>query len=91
MNGVLFDILIVAVPFSYFLLSDALPNGQSIGKRILGIYVVSKTTGEPCKLWQSVARNLFSPVLGAIDAIVLLGKERQRLGDIFANTIVLRK
>lgn len=32
----------IAVGVIYFLLSDALPNGQSIGKRLLNIQVVSK-------------------------------------------------
>ena len=31
----------------YFLLSDALPNGQSIGKRILRIKVVNDQTMQP--------------------------------------------
>ena len=91
LDGVIYDIVVVAVPFAYFLLSDALPNGQSLGKKVLGLYVVSKATGKPCKLWQSVARNLFSPILGIIDALFLLSKERQRLGDMLANTIVLKK
>lgn len=84
------EISIIAVPFLYFALSDALPNGQSIGKKLLGIHVVSKTTGKPCNVIQSFARNAFSPILGLLDAAFILSKKRQRLGDMLANTVVLK-
>lgn len=80
----------VLVPVCYFVFSDALPGGQSLGKKPFGISVVSKTTGKPCKLWQSFLRNAFSPVLGIIDGVLIYGKKRQRLGDKFANTIVIK-
>ncbi len=79
------------VPFLYFVLSDSLPNGQSIGKRVLGLYVVSKSTGKPCTIVQSIVRNVFTPILGVFDAILILGKKRQRLGDLMANTQVVQK
>jgi len=79
------------VPLSYFVLSDSFPNGQSIGKKILGLYCVSKTTGKPCTILQSIARNIFTPVLGVFDAVLILGKRRQRLGDLMANTVVIQK
>ena len=91
LEGQWVDVLIIGLPFIYFVFSDALPNGQSLGKIPLGICVVSKSTGEPCSLLQSFARNFLTPILGAIDAILILGKQRQRLGDKFANTIVIRR
>lgn len=78
------------VPICYFVFSDALPGGQSLGKKPFGLRVISKTTGKPCKVWQSFMRNVFSPILGIIDAVLILGKKRQRLGDLFANTIVIK-
>ena len=39
-EGKVADVLIVGIPFAYFTLSDALPNGQSLGKLPLGICVV---------------------------------------------------
>ncbi len=83
------DIFILGIPFCYFVFSDALPNGQSLGKRPLGICVVSRSTGKPCSILQSFARNVLSPFLGALDAILILGKKRQRLGDKIANTVVI--
>jgi uncharacterized RDD family membrane protein YckC len=78
------------IPIFYFVFSDALPGGQSLGKIPFGLRVISKTTGKPCKLWQSFMRNAFSPILGILDAVLILGKKRQRLGDLFANTIVVK-
>jgi len=85
------DILIFVIPAAYFLLSDALPNGQSIGKIVLKISVVSKRTGKPCNVLQSLARNILTPILGIIDAVFILFNNRQRLGDMLANTIVVTK
>lgn len=88
-DGKLADTLIVIIPISYFVFSDALPGGQSLGKKPFGISVISKTTGKPCKIWQSFIRNVFTPILGILDAVLIFGKKRQRLGDKFANTIVI--
>ena len=85
------DILVFTIPFGYFSFSDALPNGQSLGKKPFGIRVISRKTGKPCNLWQSFVRNAFSPVFGVIDALLIFGADRMRLGDIFANTAVVKK
>ena len=90
LQSVVTDIIVLLVPALYFVLSDALPGGQSLGKRLLGMYVVSKSTGKPCTVIQSVARNVLTPILGVIDAIMILGSSRQRLGDLMANTVVLK-
>lgn len=74
---------------SYFLLSDGLPRGQSLGKKLLGISVIDSVTGENCSLKQSLFRNLLSPLLGIIDAFFILGKKRQRIGDKLAKTVVI--
>ena len=90
LDGTAVDIAIVLLPAIYFVFSDALPKGQSIGKKILNMSVVSKSTGKPCNILQSAARNIFTPILGIIDAVLIFGNNRQRLGDIFANTIVVK-
>jgi uncharacterized RDD family membrane protein YckC len=82
-------ILIFAIPFLYYLLSDALPKGQSIGKKLLNISVVHKNTGAYCTVTQSILRNLLTPILGVFEAIFIFMKRRQRLGDMLANTIVI--
>jgi uncharacterized RDD family membrane protein YckC len=80
----------IAVGVGYFLLSDALPNGQSIGKRLLNIQVVSKETMQPCSLMQSFLRNI-TFLLGIFDWMFIFFDAHQRLGDFAASTIVVKK
>lgn len=72
----------------YFLLSDGLPGGQSLGKRLLDIAVIDEKTRKPCSLGQSVLRN-FTAFLGAIDWLLIFGKKQKRIGDVVANTCVI--
>lgn len=72
----------------YFLFKDGI-SGQSIGKRLLSIKVIQITSGEPCSLPQSFLRNILSS-LGVFDWVFAFGSKRQRLGDIAANTSVIR-
>ena len=74
----------------YLLFADALPNGQSVGKRILGIAVVDGRTGRPCSVAQSFTRNLLLHLLGIFDWMSIFGRTRQRLGDMLARTSVIR-
>jgi uncharacterized RDD family membrane protein YckC len=73
----------------YVLLCDGLPGGQSVGKRFTRTSVVHATTDEPCRYWQSLVRN-FAMVLGVIDAVFILGKQRRRLGDYLGRTKVVQ-
>jgi uncharacterized RDD family membrane protein YckC len=81
----------VLVYFGYLLLNDALPGGMSIGKRLLSIQVVSLQDGRPCSLLQSLKRNIttFVPVLGFFDIYSIFGRRYQRIGDRWANTVVI--
>jgi uncharacterized RDD family membrane protein YckC len=74
----------------YFLFADALPNGQSIAKKLLNIQVVSKETMRPCTLSQSFLRNITAP-LGIFDWASIFFDSRRRLGDYIASTIVVKK
>jgi uncharacterized RDD family membrane protein YckC len=89
LTGQYSGIIIIVIPFLYYLLSDAMPKGQSIGKKLLDISVIHKNTGAYCTIYQSIIRNILSPVLGVFEAIFIFSKRRQRLGDILANTIVI--
>ena len=86
-----FAVLLAAALFGaiYTLLADGLEGGQSIGKRMLGLRVVSMTTGAPCTFGQSFLRNLLLMILGPIDWIFIFGERHQRLGDKAAGTIVV--
>lgn len=72
----------------YTLLADGMFKGQSIGKKVLGLYVVNTKTNEPCTYTQSAFRNI-TYLLGFIDLIFLLGSERRRIGDRLASTKVM--
>jgi uncharacterized RDD family membrane protein YckC len=79
----------IIIGLSYFLFSDSLPNGQSIGKRLLGIQVLNGTTKQPCTIIQSFIRNITFP-LGIIDWIFILFQSHRRLGDYLASTVVVK-
>nr|WP_314563860.1 RDD family protein [uncultured Pseudomonas sp.] len=74
--------------FAYFLLADALPNGQSLGKRLLSIATVDRKTLKGCSVSQSLTRN--AGALVVIDWVWILMESRTRLGDMFAKTIVIQ-
>lgn len=76
--------------FLYYLLSDALPNGQSVGKRLLNIRVIHKETKRPCSVFQSFLRNVTIP-LGVLDWVLIFFGSHRRLGDFIASTIVVKK
>lgn len=80
----------LALGIIYFLLCDALPNGQSVGKILLNIQVVGKKTLTPCSVTQSFFRNITFP-LGILDWIFIFFGEHRRLGDFIASTIVVKK
>jgi uncharacterized RDD family membrane protein YckC len=83
------------VYYGYFVLFERYWNGQTPGKRLLGIRVV-RDGGYPVELMDSVIRNLIRVlefVLGFyfLSAIsMLLSSENKRLGDYVAGTIVVR-
>lgn len=76
----------------YSLISDGIfSTGQSIGKKIMGLYVVRSDNEEPCGMGRSICRNI-TYVLGFIDFIFLVfRRDKRRLGDLIANTKVVVK
>lgn len=88
-------LLIYPAYFFYHLACEVFFNGQSLGKKIMKIKVV-KSTGEPPNLGDYFIRWVYRLVdlgfsLGAMGAIFISSSERsQRLGDIAANTIVVK-
>lgn len=75
----------------YFVFSDGFANGQSLGKKMLGMSVIDRRSGHYCTYWQSLLRNILTPVLGVLDAVFILSKRRQRIGDKLARTIVVNR
>lgn len=74
---------------AYFLFSDGMSKGQSIGKKLLKLQVLNKSTLQPCSYFESFLRNVTFP-LGIFDWIFILTKSSRRFGDYLASTIVIR-
>ncbi len=87
--------IVFLVFFAYFIAFEAFWNGQTPGKKLLGIRVV-RDGGYPIDLAGSFIRNLvrvgeFALGFYALSAVAaLLSPENKRLGDMAAGTIVVR-
>jgi uncharacterized RDD family membrane protein YckC len=88
--------LVFLLFYGYFIIFEAFWNGQTPGKRILGIRVV-RDGGYPVDFMASLIRNLIrvgEMVLGfyAISAVVaVLSPLNKRIGDLAAGTLVIRE
>lgn len=91
----IFFIIGMLVLFFYDLVCEAAFNGQSIGKRVMKIKVISLDGGQPT-LSQYLMRWIFRIVdfslsmqLGALIAVSVTEKH-QRIGDLVAGTTLVR-
>jgi uncharacterized RDD family membrane protein YckC len=79
--------------FGYHLFQEWLWNGQSIGKRILGIRVV-RQNGQPIGFWEALGRNLLRVVDVYVAGIglvcMMFNANEKRLGDFLAGTLVIQ-
>ena len=73
---------------SMFLI-DGFKNGQGFGKKLLSLQVLKLKDGKPCSFKDSFIRRLTS-VFQPLDSLWTLGKKRQRMGDKFAETVVVK-
>ena len=84
----------------YFIFFEWLWNGQTPGKRLLKLRVI-REDGRPITLWEAMARNLlriFDAVPGLVLPVYSIGliaiftsRRDQRIGDLFAGTVVVRE
>jgi len=88
-------VLYLGAGAAYLLFRDAI-RGQSLGKFILGLVVISLETGRPSSLVGSVRRNLLLLLPGANVVAIFLevrtivrDPQGQRLGDRVAQTQVV--
>src|SRR5439155_12152122 len=84
------------VTWGYFLLFEALNDGRTPGKRVLGIRVVMDT-GHRVTFTAAAVRNLVrivdaQPLVSYLVGLgfVLFHPQIKRLGDIVAGTVVVR-
>lgn len=94
-------ILVVFLIFTgYFVFFEWLWNGQTPGKRLLKLRVI-REDGRPITLWEAMARNilrLFDTFPGFVIPVysiglitVFMSRRDQRIGDLFAGTVVIRE
>lgn len=94
-EGLFIYFILLPVVFFYHLVSEVFFDGQSLGKRLLGIKVVKLTGTEPA-LNDYLMRWALRPVdtffsLGSIGVMLISSTEKgQRLGDIIANTTIIK-
>ena len=94
-------ILVLFLVFaSYFIVFEWIWNGQTPGKRLLKLRVI-REDGRPLTLWEAIARNLLRifdaipgfvvPVYSVGLIVIFLSNRDQRVGDVFAGTVVIRE
>ena len=82
--------------YGYFMAFEAFWHGQTPGKRLIGLRVLS-VTGRPARLDEAILRNLLRiidqmPGIYAIGIVTMLVSARhQRLGDLAAGTVVVHE
>ena len=92
------SILLCIPPLIYPFIKDGMKNGQSFGKRLMGIRVISLDDGMPCTYARSAIRQLITSLLcnvafiGLIiePLIVLIDDDGRRIADRIANTFVVQ-
>jgi len=94
-------IVVVFLIFAgYFVVFEWLWNGQTPGKRLLKLRVI-REDGRPITFWEALARNLLRifdafpgfviPVYSVGLITIFLSGRDQRIGDVFAGTVVVRE
>lgn len=68
---------------------DGIMGGRSFGKRLLSLQVVRLKDGKPCSFKDSIVRR-FTAVFQPFDSLFAFGKNKQRMGDKLANTVVVQ-
>ncbi len=92
----LFVLAVLAIADGYFILFEIIWNGQTPGKRMVGIRVI-RENGYPMRPIDAVIRNLVRMVdwlpgaYGVGVLTMLLNKRSKRLGDFASGTIVVRE
>ncbi len=94
LSGVAFLIYLVVV-FAYYILMEGY-LGQTVGKMLFGIKVVREDSEEVPGIKAAAIRTVLRIVDGLLAYLVafiavLASSKNQRLGDMAANTLVVRK
>jgi uncharacterized RDD family membrane protein YckC len=91
----LFSLIGFALLWGYYIFFEMLWNGQSPGKRWIGLRVI-RADGTPITLAESLIRNLvrlidFLPIYYGVGVVTMfVNDQSRRLGDLAAGTLVVR-
>jgi uncharacterized RDD family membrane protein YckC len=91
----IFGLIMAIFYWGYYVFFEMLWNGQSPGKRWVGLRVI-RTDGTPITLSEALIRNLvrivdFLPAMYGIGIITMfIDKQSRRLGDLAAGTLVVQ-
>jgi uncharacterized RDD family membrane protein YckC len=92
--GALVSLVLALAAIVYFVYMEG-TYGQTLGKRLVGIVVV-KEDGSPLDMRSAAIRNVARIVdafptlyLVGFAAMYLVGEDRQRVGDLVADTVVV--
>ncbi len=89
------NLAIVVFPVAYYVYFES-RKGQTVGKMVSGIKVIREDTGEAPDMKAALIRTLLRIVDGLFAYLVGFliasnSEKRQRLGDMAAHTLVVRK
>ena len=93
--GALGGVVVFALFWGYYMVFEVTTNGQSLGKRALGLRVI-KEGGYPITFADSAIRNLvrivdFLPFCYGVGLLsMLINRNWRRLGDLAAGTLVIK-
>lgn len=97
-QGVSMGVFLVSwfvVEWFYFAISEAVFNGRTIGKRVMGIRTIEQY-GYPLSWWSALVRNFLRTAdclmfYGIGFVSMLMTSRFQRLGDLVAGTVVVHE
>ena len=91
-----FGVFVFLLFYGYYAIFEVLWNGQTPGKRYVGIRVI-KDSGRPLTAGETIGRNLMRiidqlPLFYAVGILVaLFNSQHKRLGDLLAGSILVRE
>jgi uncharacterized RDD family membrane protein YckC len=87
-QNIMYPLLIVIISYMFF---GELIFKNTFGKYLLGIKVVEKERLERPSLSSFIKRGLLKILFPVEGLVLLFSKSQQRLGDLWANTIIVNK
>ena len=88
--AVLAMVTLILITYVLIAARDIIFGGRSLGKRILGLYIVDKKTLEPISAGRRFARNIFFCLINWLEIVLLLATG-ETLGDRVASAAVLSR